>query len=127
MSDPTQRAYERIDEWVQSAQQRAERAKAVKLRLAQREVPAESPDGLVRVTVDAQGLPTALEIDDRALTGRGADLASTILDTLRRAQSRLTDEVSGLAMSTFGPSSPDAKAIARSYEQRFDTSQGRGR
>lgn len=124
MSDATRKAYEQIDEWVESAKRRADGARAMQDALARRHVSAQSRDGHVRLTVDWQGLPRSLEIDDEAMSGRGEHLAATILDTLRQAQSQMAEQIAGLAVSTFGQSSPDAEVIARSYEQRLRASGG---
>jgi DNA-binding protein YbaB len=127
VSDPTSEAYARIDAWVESAQQRATQAQQVRQDLESRRTRAESRDGLVGVAVNAQGVPTELDIDDRAMNRPGPELAATVLATMRDAQQRMTADVRAVATSRFGEGSSDADAIVDAYRGRFGTPEDRDR
>lgn len=47
------------------------------------------------------------------------DLADAILRTMRRAQSRLVEQVADIAAQTVGADSESARAVIASFEQRY--------
>ena len=78
-------------------------------------VTERSVDGHVTVTVDASGNVTDLQIapGDR----RGVELAQTIMQTMRRAQSRLADMVQNRLPATVG--SPIMDELTAQYRGRY--------
>jgi YbaB/EbfC DNA-binding family protein len=85
---------------------------------------AESPDGRIRVTVDATGVPTAIDLD-RSVEGWPADrIGAGIMATLRQAQLGLTARVEQAAADTVGAGSETAAAVLRPYYERFPVPAG---
>jgi hypothetical protein len=59
-------ALQRIDEWERSLGQRAEQAQELARKIAELTVTAHSSDGLVEVTVGAEGRVGSIHLDERA-------------------------------------------------------------
>lgn len=115
--DPMKLA-EDLTAWAQGLQRRAQSYNTLQQQLDSTSVTAQSPDGAVRVTVDANGVPTELTITER---GRGADpaaLSQALMATLRRAHAQLRDRVSDLTASTVGDDAAASEIVAQ-YRERF--------
>jgi hypothetical protein len=101
------------------AAEHAERAQLLSRRLEQNSTMVESPDGLVRVTVDSTGGLSGLQF------GRGARelpldrLAELVLATSRQAQARLAASMGELVAELYGPGSETANFVTETYAQRF--------
>lgn len=89
----------------------------IQRRLAEMQVSAESPDGLVRATVGARGQLTDLRIDRRAYRDLDPDqLGRTVVATVQDASARTTEQVREL-MSTYLPA--DSAALRFVDDQDF--------
>ena len=75
---------------LEQAQQRAER---VRDGLAEVRVREHSADGQIEVTVNATGNVVDLRLGNGAREQSGSEIARVILNTMRRAQSKLADAV----------------------------------
>ncbi|GAA3868824.1 YbaB/EbfC family nucleoid-associated protein [Saccharothrix violaceirubra] len=108
---------EEIERWTRAAETNAANLRTVADRVAAVRVTETSRDGLVRVTVEPSGAVSGLEISDRCRGMSGAELSAAVLATMRKAQSRLAGEVSGVVQGTVDGDT--ATALVASYEQRF--------
>jgi hypothetical protein len=109
-----------LADWSASVSQQAEQSRQLAERVAALSASAESADG-VRVTVDASGQITELELTDRIRELAPARLASAILETMRTAQRKLPDLVAETAADTVGAGSSSASAVIAAFERRFPT------
>ena len=91
---------------------RAERAATLSRRVAALTGAAESPDGSIRVTVDASGRMSTLSLSDE-------DLARRVRAVLRRAQADLARQVAVQVSETVGADSETGRAVLHSFETRF--------
>jgi hypothetical protein len=79
-----------------------------------------SADSAVRVTVDAQGVPTELTLTDRARGLDPARLSAELMSCLQRAQRTLTARVQDLVTGSVPDDADDTAArIVASYRDRF--------
>lgn len=80
-----------------------------------------SADGMVRVSVDSQGVPTELILTDRARGADPARLSAELMTCLRRAHSTLAAQVQDLvtASSVTDSDGDAAVRIVTSYRDRF--------
>lgn len=89
-------------------------------QMSQLAVTETSADGMVRVSVDAEGLPTALTLTERARGTDPARLSAELMTCLRRAQGTLAAQVQDLvAASVLDGDDPGAAQIVASYRDRF--------
>ena len=84
-----------LDDWVAGVGARAERAATLSRRVAALTGSAESPDGSVRVTVEASGRISKLSLSDE-------ELARRVLAVTRRAQADLAGQVAVQVAETVG-------------------------
>ncbi len=107
-----------LTDWAKNLERKAAQYNELKGRLDAVSVSAQSPDGVARVTVDANGVPTELTITER---GRGVDpaqLSHTLTQTLRQAQAKLREQVTQLTMATVGDDAA-GQDIVDNYRERF--------
>lgn len=89
-------------------------------KISQLAVTETSADGMVRVRVDAQGVPTELTLTDRARGADPARLSAELMTCLRRAHSTLAALVQDLVTASVPDSADDTAAqIVASYRDRF--------
>jgi DNA-binding protein YbaB len=89
----------------------------IQRRLAEMQVSAESPDGLVRATVGARGQLVDLKLDRRAYRDLDPEqLGRVIVATVQQAGARTTEQVRDL-MSAYLP--PDSGAMRFVRDQDF--------
>lgn len=106
--------------WTDQLQRTADVYRSLHHQLSQLAVTETSTDGMVRVSVDAHGVPIEL-----ALTGcsRGVDparLSAELMTCLRRAHSTLATQVQDLVAASVPDGDHDAAAaIVASYHSRF--------
>jgi hypothetical protein len=94
--------------------------------MSQLSVTEASTDGMVRVSVDARGVPTELTLTDRARGANPARLSAELMTCLRRAQHTLATQVQDLvATSVLGNEDAAAAQIVASYRGRFGDPAGR--
>jgi DNA-binding protein YbaB len=99
-----------IDRWAQGFADKAQRYQAAQRETEQLRLTASSANGVVRVTVGADGNVTGLELGDKVRTMPPADLAAQILDTMRRAQSGIADRVSDVMTEQLGDEDQETRA-----------------
>jgi DNA-binding protein YbaB len=88
----------------------------IQRRLADRQINAESDDGLVGATVGARGQLTDLRLDGRAYRRlEPAELGRTIVDTVQTAASRTAREVEVL-MAAYLPADSGTMRFVRDNE-----------
>jgi sugar (pentulose or hexulose) kinase len=107
-----------LADWTASVSQTAEQAKRLSDRVAALSASAQNDDG-VRVAVDATGQITELILTERSLRLSPTQLASGILDTMRKAQRKLPQLVAEAAGETVGADSSSASAVVSAFERRF--------
>ncbi|WP_219823976.1 YbaB/EbfC family nucleoid-associated protein [Actinokineospora auranticolor] len=105
--------------WSADVAAKAQRYQEMQAEVARVAVTESSRDDVVRVTVDATGAVTDLVISDRSRELPGAELAGLVLTTMRRAQSRITDEVADVMTRTVGDDPQTVAAVVGSYRERF--------
>lgn len=118
-------AGEKLEQWAEGLQRKAQRYNQLHERLNSTSVTETSKGGEVTITVDANGVPTALNLGERT---RGMDppaVAAQVLATMRRAQAKLRDQVTGLVHETVGDDAPGNNLIGQ-YAERFPDQQEAG-
>jgi len=99
-------------------QRKATRYGELQTQLNQTSVTMSSPDGGIRVTVDANGVPTDFTFTERFRDLDTAAMSAALVSTLRRAQVRLRDQVTELTTATVGDDGPGNDMLAK-YRERF--------
>jgi DNA-binding protein YbaB len=112
-------AERRIEQWADQVAQKAERYQAMQARVAEITVTESSSDGAVRLTVASSGVVTDLELSDRATEQPARQLAAQIMDTMRRAQGKLSGQVAEVMQASVGDDQETVAAVVSSYQQRF--------
>jgi DNA-binding protein YbaB len=106
--------------WADQLQRKAEAYRDLHHQLSQLAVTEASADGMVRVSVDAQGVPTELTLTERARGVDPARLSAELMTCLRRAHSTLASEVQDLVAAAALDSADSAGAqIVTCYRDRF--------
>jgi DNA-binding protein YbaB len=106
--------------WAEQHQRKAESYRELHHQMSQLSVIETSTDGMVRVRVDAHGVPTELTLTDRARGADPARLSAELMTCMRRAHSTLAAQVQDL-VTAWVPDSEDeaAEQIVISYRERF--------
>ncbi|MEV5539480.1 YbaB/EbfC family nucleoid-associated protein [Saccharopolyspora shandongensis] len=116
-ADPAQ-AEKALQNWAQGLQEKAQRTAAMQQEISRIRVTERGRS--VSVTVDAEGVPTDVRFNDQRASG--AELSAEFMVVLRRAQSRIADQVTAATKSTLGDRDAKiANAVAENYRQRFPT------
>jgi DNA-binding protein YbaB len=106
--------------WADKLQRKAEAYRSLHHQMSQLAVTEASADGMVRVSVDAQGVPTELTLTERARGVDPARLSAELMTCLRRAHSTLASEVQDLVAAAALDSEDGAAAqIVTCYRDRF--------
>lgn len=117
--DPSQAGRALIG-WAEQLQRKAQAYRSLHQQMSQLAVTEASADGMVRVSVDAQGVPTEMTLTDRARGADPARLSAELMTCLRRAQRTLASQVQDLVTASVQDSRDDAAArIMGSYRDRF--------
>lgn len=107
-------------EWTEMLQRKAQTYRVLQTEMAQLAVTETSADGMVRVSVDGQGVPTELTLTDRARGSDPARLSAQLMTCLRRAHSTLAAQVQDLVTASVPDSGDDAAArIVAGYLECF--------
>lgn len=117
-SDPT-KAAEELEKWAAGLERRAQRYTQLQQRLDATSATEESPDGVIRVTVDANGVPTEIALSERT---RGMDpnqLSAAIMACMKRAQATLRQQAQELIQSIVPADDEPARNLMAQYQQRF--------
>jgi hypothetical protein len=112
-------ALHRIEEWERSAAQRAEQAQEFARRAGQISATARSPDGLVEVTVGAEGQIQRLHLEERIRQQPASKSADQILATVRAAQVKLVREFDEVTAQTVGGDSETGRMLKESLRKRL--------
>ncbi|WP_020660140.1 YbaB/EbfC family nucleoid-associated protein [Amycolatopsis benzoatilytica] len=104
-------AIRRMDEWAAGFARKAERYAAAQEETQQLRLTASSPDGTVKVTVGADGVVSDLVFSSRTRTVPPEELARMVLDTMRRAQSGISERVAEVMGRQLGDEDPDTRAV----------------
>jgi len=105
--------------WAAGIEAKAARYQTMQAEVAEVTATESSRDDVVQVTVGATGQVTDLRISDRGRELSGAELASLVLTTMRRAQSRITERVADVMERTVGDEPETVATVVESYRQRF--------
>jgi DNA-binding protein YbaB len=106
--------------WADQLQRKAEAYRGLHHQMSQLAVTEASADGMVRVSVDAQGVPTELTLTERARGVDPARLSAELMTCLRRAHSTLATEVQDLVAAAALDSADNAAAqVVACYRDRF--------
>jgi DNA-binding protein YbaB len=100
-----------IDRWAAGLAEKAQRYQAAQQQTEQLRLTASSANGVVRVTVAADGNITGLELSDKIQTMPPGDVAAQILDTIRRAQSGIAERVSEVMTEQLGDEDMQTRAV----------------
>lgn len=95
----------RVNAQVVEAQERADRARQLRIGVDEVRGKASSPRNEVEVAVDSSGRLTNLQLTDSALEYRASDLAALIVKTAQAAHRKAGEQVIGLAADAFGEDS----------------------
>jgi DNA-binding protein YbaB len=117
--DPSQAGRALIG-WAEQLQRKAQTYRSLHHQMSQLAVTETSADGMVRVSVDAQGVPTEMTLTDRARGADPARLSAELMTCLRRAQRTLAAQVQDLVTASVQDNHDEAAArIMASYRDRF--------
>lgn len=109
----------RVEQWANHVAEKAQRYQDMQARVADISVTEHSGDGAVRLTVGSSGLLTDLELTDRAGQLQPRQLAAVIMQTMRRAQGRLSEMVAEVMRASVGDDTDTVDAVVSSYRLRF--------
>jgi hypothetical protein len=112
-------ALDRIDEWERSVSLRAEQARALARRAAEISATARSPDGLVEVTVGAEGQIKRLHLEERTREHSAAATAGKIMATLGAAKAELIQLFDEVTAETVGADSETGRMLMASLRERL--------
>lgn len=104
--DPSQAGRAPIG-WAEQLQRTAQTYRSLHQQMSQLAVTETSADGMVRVSVDAQGVPTEMTLTDRARGADPARLSAELMTCLRRAQRTLASQVQDLVTASVQDSHDD--------------------
>lgn len=117
-SDPT-KAAEELEKWAAGLEKKARGYTQLQQRLDETSVTAVAREGAIRVTVDSNGVPTQLDLTERARELPAGQLSAEIMGCMRQAHARLREQVKGLIADTVPVDDEPARNLATQYEQRF--------
>ena len=116
---PQDEGAEALDRWVAENEAKAQRFQQMRDGVQQVSTTETSRDGIVTVTVDAAGNMSDLQITDGVKQLSGSKVASEVLGTMRRAQSRLADQVAEVVSATVGDDRSTMDTMLSSYRGKF--------
>jgi hypothetical protein len=108
-----------LAEWERRVAQQTALTTELSERMKRNTATVESRGGEAVVTVDSSGGLAGLRLDERAMRLSPDELASIILDTSRRAQAKVAQQVTEIVNSMYGASSETAYFISNAYHQQF--------
>lgn len=117
-SDPA-KAAEELEKWAAGLENKARGYTRLQQRLDETSVTAVVREGAIRVTVDANDVPTQLDLSERARELPAGQLSAEIMGCMRQAQTRLREQVKGLIVDTVPTDDEPARNLVAQYEQRF--------
>lgn len=108
-----------LEDWARQAERKAERYQEMSTAVSAVSATESSPDGVVRVTVNASGAVSALELTDRIREQGGSAVAAQIMATIQRAQAKLAGQIAAAMQATIGDEQGTIDTVVSGYEQRF--------
>jgi len=112
-------ALQRIDEWERSLGRRAEQAQELARRIAVLTVTARSSDGLVEVTVGAEGRVESIHLDERIRQQPAEDTARNLMETLRAANATLLKQFQEITAETVGAETETGRMLVAGLQKRL--------
>lgn len=110
---------ESLDRWIAENEAKAQRFQRMRDGVQQVSTTETSRDGVVTVTVDAAGNMIDLGITDGVKQMSGSKVSSEVLGTMRKAQSRLADQVAQVVSATVGDDQSTMDTMLSSYRGKF--------
>jgi DNA-binding protein YbaB len=110
---------EMLADWELRVQEQTTLTSELSERLERTTASVEATDGAATVTVDSSGGLTDLRISDEAMRLPARELASIILDTSRRAQAKMAQQMVDVVSGLYGAGSETASFIGGVYTERF--------
>lgn len=108
-----------LERWAAGVAAKAERYQDMQRQVTGVTSTETSRDGVVTVTVDSGGAVTDLRITDQVRNLPGAEVAQLVLTTMRRAQSRITEQVADIMQTTVGEDTQTVDAVVSNFRNRF--------
>lgn len=112
-------ALERIDEWERSLSRRAEQAQELARRTADLTATARSRDGLVEVTVGAEGRVERIHLDERTRQQPAETTARDLMETLRAATALLFKQFQEATADTVGAETETGQMLIAGLRKRL--------
>jgi DNA-binding protein YbaB len=112
-------ALKRIDEWERSIVHRAEQAQLLARQTAEMSATARSRDGLVEVTVDAEGQMTRLHLEEETRQQSATATARTIMETTRAAKVELLKKFDEATAETVGADNETGRVLSTALRKRL--------
>jgi len=106
-------------QWNEQIQAKLRQADEMKQVANAVQVTQRSSDGSVSVTVDQNGIVSALDLTDAALRKRPAQLSSEILGAMRTAQAQIAARMQEVMAPIIGGDSATMDALMGGYQERF--------
>jgi hypothetical protein len=117
--DTLDSALEQIHDWERSIADRTEQARAFALRASDLSATARSRDGLVEVTVGAEGQLARLRLDERTRQQSSVATARSVMETLQAAKGDLVRQFEEAAAGTVDPGSETGRALTEALRRRL--------
>jgi DNA-binding protein YbaB len=112
-------ALERIDAWEQSLARSAEQAQELARRTSELTATARSRDGLVEVTVDAEGRVSLIHLDERTRQQSAETTSRILMETLRAANSSLLKQFQEITAETVGAETESGRMLISGLRKRL--------
>jgi DNA-binding protein YbaB len=106
-------------QWNEQIQAKLRQADEMKQVANAVQVTQRSSDGSVSVTVDQNGIVSALDLTDAALRKRPEQLSSEILGAMRTAQAQIAARMQEVMAPIIGGDSATMDALMGGYHERF--------
>ncbi|MEU8894396.1 YbaB/EbfC family nucleoid-associated protein [Nocardia sp. NPDC048505] len=115
--DPSHAA-ESLTQYAADLEQQAQRFEQLKERMSTLSCTASTGDGRVQVTVDSNGVPTAITLGQATRNTEPAVLSAEIMACLRQAQGRLRVQIPEVVQATVGDH-PAGAQLVTGLSERF--------
>lgn len=106
-----------LDEWVAGFERKAERYQELQQRVEGVRITATSPNGVVTVTVDADGSLVDAKFTDQVARSAPDEVGRQLMAAINQAKAQITARVREVAGDTLGEDG--AERIAGYYAQKF--------
>ncbi|MEU0535719.1 YbaB/EbfC family nucleoid-associated protein [Amycolatopsis tolypomycina] len=111
MNGSPDEAKARLDQWAEGLSAKAAKYESVARQTGDLRLSATSVSNFVKVTVRADGSVTDLEFGPQARTVSMPELATLILDTMRRAQAGIAGRVGDVLAAELGDEDPQTREL----------------